>query len=169
MKAPNFRYHRPVTIAEAVALLRTHDNARVLAGGQSLMPMMNLRVSSPDDLIDLGGIAELVGIADTGEDLVIGAMTTQRAIERSALVASAAPLLAETVAHVGHQRVRRAFRVVGKVEGGRRRAERSAERLRTAALCLARLQRRSVQDPSPLWPQYLPPAVVQRILSFFDV
>lgn len=106
MKAPDFRYHRPATVAEALELLRHHENARVLAGGQSLMPMLNLRIASPDHLIDLGGIADLAGIRESDTELVIGAMTTQRAIERSPLVAKSAPLLAETVAHVGHQQTR---------------------------------------------------------------
>ena len=106
MKAPDFRYHRPTTIAEAVTLLRDHDNARPLAGGQSLVPMLNLRIAGPDHLVDLGGIDELVGISETDTELVVGAMTTQRAIERSPLVARYAPLLTETVAHVGHQQTR---------------------------------------------------------------
>ena len=106
MKAPAFRYHRPSTIGEAIDLLRTCGDARVLAGGQSLMPMLNLRVASPEHLIDLAGIPELSGICESEGELVLGAMTTQRAIERSPLVATAAPLLAEAVAHIGHQQTR---------------------------------------------------------------
>ncbi len=106
MKAPDFRYHRPSSVEEAVALLGACEDARVLAGGQSLMPMLNLRVASPGHLIDLGGVASLVGIGEDQGELLIGAMTTQRALERSPLVAQAAPLLAEAVAHVGHQQTR---------------------------------------------------------------
>jgi carbon-monoxide dehydrogenase medium subunit len=106
MKAPDFRYHRPSTLEEAVALLGACEDARVLAGGQSLMPMLNLRVASPGHLIDLGGIASLAGIDEHEGELLIGAMTTQRALELSPCVAKAMPLLAEAVAHVGHQQTR---------------------------------------------------------------
>ena len=80
MKAPPFRYHAPEDLASAVALLAQHENARVLAGGQSLMPMMNLRVAGPDHLVDLGRIADLRGMEETPQGLRIGAMTTQRAL-----------------------------------------------------------------------------------------
>ena len=106
MKAPPFRYHAPDDLASAVALLAQYENARVLAGGQSLMPMMNLRVAGPDHLVDLGRIADLRGMEETPQGLRIGAMTTQRALEKSALVASLCPLLAEAVTHVGHQQTR---------------------------------------------------------------
>jgi carbon-monoxide dehydrogenase medium subunit len=106
MKAPPFRYHRPSTIAEAVELLATLDNARVIAGGQSLMPMMNFRLVTPDDLIDLGGIEELVGLTEGKSALSIGAMTTQRALERSEIVARQCPLITAALRHVGHQQTR---------------------------------------------------------------
>lgn len=106
MKSSPFRYHAPQSIGEAVSLLSTLDNARLLAGGQSLMPMMNLRVAAPDHLIDLGRIAELTGIEAQDGGLSIGAMTSQRAIERSSLVASLCPLLSEAISHVGHQQTR---------------------------------------------------------------
>ena len=106
MKAPPFFYHAPDDLASAVALLSQHENARVLAGGQSLMPMMNLRVAGPDHLIDLGRIADLRGMEETPQGLRIGAMVTQRALEKSELVARVCPLLAEAVTHVGHQQTR---------------------------------------------------------------
>ena len=106
MKAPPFRYHAPDDLASAVALLAQYENARVLAGGQSLMPMMNLRVAGPDHLIDLGRIADLRGIEETPQGLRIGAMVTQRALEKSQLVARLCPLLSEAVTHVGHQQTR---------------------------------------------------------------
>jgi carbon-monoxide dehydrogenase medium subunit len=106
MKPVPFTYHAPDTIAEAVRLLDSLDNARVLAGGQSLVPMLNLRVAAPDHLIDLGRIGELRGIAEQDGRLVIGAMTTQRDVERSALVRRRCPLLAEAIDHVGHQQTR---------------------------------------------------------------
>ncbi len=106
MKAPAFHYHAPTSLAEAVALLARLDNARVLAGGQSLMPMMNLRVATPDHLIDLHAIPDLAGVSDTPDGLLVGAMTTQRALEKSPLVAGLCPLLAQAVSHVGHQQTR---------------------------------------------------------------
>ena len=106
MKAPPFRYHAPDDLASAVALLAQYENARVLAGGQSLMPMMNLRVAGPDHLIDLGRIADLRSIEETPQGLRIGAMVTQRTLEKSDLVARACPLLSEAVTHVGHQQTR---------------------------------------------------------------
>lgn len=106
MKASPFRYHRPSTIAEAVELLATLDNARAIAGGQSLMPMMNLRLVAPDHLIDLGGIEELVGLIESKNTISIGAMTTQRTLERSELIARDCPLITAALRHVGHQQTR---------------------------------------------------------------
>ena len=106
MKASQFKYHAPETVAAAVALMASHENALILAGGQSLMPMLNLRVAAPDHLIDLGRISTLRGIADCGSSLCTGAMTTQREVENSALVARLCPLLAEAVVLVGHQQTR---------------------------------------------------------------
>jgi carbon-monoxide dehydrogenase medium subunit len=106
MKAPPFRYHRPSTVAEAVELLATLDNARVIAGGQSLMPMMNFRLVTPDHLIDLGGIEELVGVTAGQDTLSIGAMTTQRTLERLEIVARQCPLITAALRHVGHQQTR---------------------------------------------------------------
>jgi carbon-monoxide dehydrogenase medium subunit len=106
MKAPPFRYYRPSTLAEAVELISTLDNARAIAGGQSLMPMMNFRLTAPDHLIDLGGIADLAGITEGEGTLHIGAMTTQRALERSKLVARGCPLITAALRHVGHQQTR---------------------------------------------------------------
>jgi aerobic carbon-monoxide dehydrogenase medium subunit len=106
MKAPPFRYHRPSTIAEAVELLAMLDNARAIAGGQSLMPMMNLRLVAPDHLIDLGEIEELIGLTEGKNTLSIGAMTTQRTLERSERVARDCPLITAALRHVGHQQTR---------------------------------------------------------------
>jgi aerobic carbon-monoxide dehydrogenase medium subunit len=106
MKAPPFHYHRPSTIAEAVELLATLDDAKVIAGGQSLMPMMNFRLVTPDHLIDLGGIEGLVGIIEGEDTLRIGAMTTQRTLERSEIMARQCPLITAALRHVGHQQTR---------------------------------------------------------------
>jgi carbon-monoxide dehydrogenase medium subunit len=106
MKAAPFRYHRPSTIVEAVELLATLDDAKVIAGGQSLMPMMNFRLVTPEHLIDLGGIEDLAGINEGRDKLSIGAMTTQRALERSEGVARHCPLITAALRHVGHQQTR---------------------------------------------------------------
>jgi aerobic carbon-monoxide dehydrogenase medium subunit len=87
-------------------LLATLDDARVIAGGQSLMPMMNFRITAPSHLIDLGGIASLAVVSEDVDLLHIGAMTTQRALERSESVARRCPLIAAALRHVGHQQTR---------------------------------------------------------------
>ncbi len=106
MKPVPFGYHAPLTIEGAVALLHELPEARVLAGGQSLVPMLNLRAATPSHLIDLGRIPALCGIEADADSLRIGAMTTQRQIEHSPIVAAHCPLLTETVHHVGHQQTR---------------------------------------------------------------
>lgn len=115
MKPSPFTYHAPRTLDEALDLLAALDNARVLAGGQSLMPMMNYRVVQPEHLIDLGRIAELGFIDDTPDGLQIGAMTTQRTIERSALVRQRCPLLIDALFHVGHQQTRNRGTIGGSI------------------------------------------------------
>ena len=106
MKPAPFTYHDPATIAEAISLLGSHDNARVIAGGQSLMPMMNFRLVTPDHLIDLNGIAGLAGIERTGDAMTIGAMTRQRDLEFSPDIAAVFPILREALHHVGHRQNR---------------------------------------------------------------
>lgn len=106
MKAAPFDYHRPASLSEAARLLRELDDARLIAGGQSLVPMLNLRVAQPAHLVDLSAIASLAGVEDIGDRLVIGAMTTQRALERSALIAAHCPLISAALRHVGHQQTR---------------------------------------------------------------
>jgi len=106
VKPASFTYHCPETLGEALELLASLENVRVLAGGQSLVPMLNLRLVAPDHIVDLERIGELVGIEQTAHGLVLGAMTTQRAIERSALVRERCPLLSEAIEHVGHQQTR---------------------------------------------------------------
>jgi carbon-monoxide dehydrogenase medium subunit len=106
MKPSPYTYHAPRSLDEALHLLASLDNARVLAGGQSLIPMLNFRVAQPDHLIDLGRIPDLAFLQDTQDGLQIGAMTTQRAIERSPVVRQQCPLLIDALYHVGHQQTR---------------------------------------------------------------
>ena len=94
MKAPDFDYVKVASVEEALALLARHgDEARILAGGQTLLATLNMRLSEPALLIDIGGIAGLRGIERRGERLHIGALTTHSDIEASPLVAELAPLL----------------------------------------------------------------------------
>ncbi len=107
MKPPAFAYHDPRTVEDAVTLLGSLDNARVIAGGQSLMPMLNMRLAAPDHLIDLNRIAGLDGITPLpGGGLRIGAMTRQRSLEDSDLVRRHCPLMAEALQFVGHRQTR---------------------------------------------------------------
>jgi aerobic carbon-monoxide dehydrogenase medium subunit len=103
MKPSRFEYHSPSTLDQAVALLAAGGlDARVLAGGQSLIPMMNFRIAAPSALIDLNGVSELAYIREEGGVVAIGAMTRQRAVEFSPIVAAKLPLLHEAIKLVGH-------------------------------------------------------------------
>jgi carbon-monoxide dehydrogenase medium subunit len=106
MKPPLFQYHQPQTIEQVVALLGSLENGRLLAGGQSLMPMLNMRYAMPDHLIDLNRVAGIAGIALDGDILRIGAMTRQRDIEFSAEIARVCPVMVEAILNVGHRQTR---------------------------------------------------------------
>jgi len=106
MKPPPFRYHDPTSLDEALGLVATLDNAKLLAGGQSLMPMLNLRLAFPDDVVDLNRIETLAHVTESDGTITIGAMTRQRHLERSELVGRVCPLLHEALAHVGHRQTR---------------------------------------------------------------
>jgi carbon-monoxide dehydrogenase medium subunit len=124
MKAAAFDYTKVNTVDEAVQLLTRHaGSAQILAGGQSLMAMMNLRLAQPEMLIDISGIGTLKGIEVKGNVLRIGALTTHHAILKSDLVARHAPLLAQAVPHVAHL----AIRNVGTIGGSMALADPAAE------------------------------------------
>ncbi len=111
MKAPDFDYVKPSTLDQAVAILHQHgDRARLLAGGQSLLATLNLRLSEPALLIDLSALSSLRGIelvaTAHGSALRIGALTTHREIETSALVQRHAPLLHMAAPHIAHRAIR---------------------------------------------------------------
>jgi carbon-monoxide dehydrogenase medium subunit len=107
MKPAPFAYVRPDTLEEALSVLADHaDDARPLAGGQSLVPAMNFRIAQPAMLVDLNRIAELAGIATIGDGLRIGGMTRHQALERNSLVAQLAPLVTETMPFVAHPPIR---------------------------------------------------------------
>jgi CO/xanthine dehydrogenase FAD-binding subunit len=111
VKPAPFAYSAPETVEEVVALLG--EDVRVLAGGQSLVPLLNLRLARPERLVDVNGIRELAGLRRAGGTLWIGAAVRQAALERSALVARHWRLLAQAVRHVGHAAVRSRGTVAG--------------------------------------------------------
>jgi carbon-monoxide dehydrogenase medium subunit len=107
VKASRFAYARPASVAQALALLAEHkDEARVLAGGQSLVPMLNFRVAAPKVLVDINRIAGLAGIKVARDHVRIGALTRQVELERSADIASHLPLVAQAIPHVAHPAIR---------------------------------------------------------------
>ncbi len=107
MKAAAFAYARATSVANALELLRAYgDKAKVLSGGQSLMPAMNLRLISPELIVDIGELAELRGVAVTGSGIRIGALTRHVDLLGSPDIAAHAPLLTEAIAHVAHPAIR---------------------------------------------------------------
>ncbi len=106
MKPPPFTYHDPRTIPEVLDLLAEKDNARLLSGGQSLMPMLNMRYVLPDDVIDLNRVEGLSGIEAGNGSLGIAGMTRQREIEFSDVVGARCPIMTEAILQVGHRQTR---------------------------------------------------------------
>lgn len=106
MKPPPFTYHVPGTVSELTKMLARLENAKILAGGQSLMPLLNLRYVLPDHVIDINRIPELSGISLRDGHLVLGAMARQREIAASELVRRHCPLMVEALEFVGHMQTR---------------------------------------------------------------
>lgn len=124
MKPAAFEYHVPATSDEAVALLAEYgDEAKFIAGGQSLMPMLNLRLAVFEHLIDIGRLADLRGIEDRGDTVWIGAGTTQSTIGKSDEIRRAVPLLARATPLIGHFQIRNR----GTIGGSIAHADASAE------------------------------------------
>lgn len=114
-----FTYHRPSSVAEAVAILANHgDEARPLSGGHSLIPMMKLRMAAPEHLVDLGGIADLKGISEEGGTIAIGAMTTQHELIGSDLLAAKLPIIGETSRLIADPQIRYLGTLGGNVANG---------------------------------------------------
>jgi aerobic carbon-monoxide dehydrogenase medium subunit len=114
-----FSYHRPATVADAVKLLSTlGDEARPLAGGHSLVPMMKLRLATPEHLVDLHGVAALKGIRRDGNQIVIGAMTTQHELLASEDIGKSLPILHETALLIADPQVRYRGTIGGNVANG---------------------------------------------------
>jgi carbon-monoxide dehydrogenase medium subunit len=115
----SFAYHRPKSVKEAVGLLADlGSEARALSGGHSLIPMMKLRLATPDHLVDLGGIADLKGIRAEGSEIVIGAMTTQHELIASDLLAKKVPIIRETSLVISDPQVRYVGTLGGNVANG---------------------------------------------------
>ena len=106
MYTSEFTYKKASSVAEAIQLMQQHPDAKLLAGGHSLIPTMKLRLASPAALIDISKVAEMQGIRREGDNLVIGAMTTHHEIESSKLVQDTCPMLAATAAQIGDPAVR---------------------------------------------------------------
>lgn len=115
MYMPEFDYHRAGSVTEALALLARHSDARLLAGGHSLLPLMRLRLARPAALIDIGGLAELKGISGNGDALRIGALTTHGEIAASPEVRRLNPLLAEAAGGIGDPQVRNRGTIGGNI------------------------------------------------------
>jgi carbon-monoxide dehydrogenase medium subunit len=124
MKLPEVEYEAPTTVAEATDLLAVHgDEASVLAGGQSLIPLLALRLARPAVLIDINGIAELSGVSAADGQVAIGAMTREYVAEESGTVAGTVPLLAAALPLIGHE----AIRSRGTIGGSLAHADPAAE------------------------------------------
>jgi CO/xanthine dehydrogenase FAD-binding subunit len=132
MKLPEVEYEAPATAADAIDLLAEHqDEASVLAGGQSLIPLLALRLARPAILIDINGLAELSGVSATDGWVAVGAMTREYVAEESEIVAGSVPLLAAALPQIGHE----AIRSRGTIGGSLAHADPSAE-LPAVALAL---------------------------------
>jgi aerobic carbon-monoxide dehydrogenase medium subunit len=132
VKPPSFEYVAPRSVEEALDALRRSDgDAKILAGGQSLVPLLNFRLASPARLVDLNRIPELAYIRERDGGFAIGAMTRDRAVERDARINAAVPLLAEAIRWVGHPQIRNR----GTLGGSIAHADPAAE-LPAVALCL---------------------------------
>jgi aerobic carbon-monoxide dehydrogenase medium subunit len=145
VKPAAFAYYDPTSLEEVLALLeRFGDEAKLLAGGQSLIPVLNMRLAKPQVLIDLNRVAGLTGIKEAGDCLTIGAMTRHAAVERSELVARRQPLLTETIRHIGHGQIRNR----GTIGGSLAHADPSAE-LPAAMVALEAVF--TVVGPGSIW------------------
>lgn len=160
MKPASFAYHAPKSVSAALDLLGRLDDARILAGGQSLVPMLNMRLVIVDNLIDINGIDDLAFIREAGGEIEIGALTRQRAVMESPLVVRRLPILADALRWVGHLQTRNR----GTIGGSLCHLDPSAELATLAALHDAVLVVESAggrrEVPFAQWPlAYMMPAL----------
>ena len=130
MKAPSFAYARPASLAEVFDCLDGGDGVRLLAGGQSLIPSLNMRLSAPSLLVDLNHVSGLAGISESNGVVRIGAMTRQCDLAESPIVAARLPIIAKAIPHIAHQAIRNR----GTIGGSLALADPSTE---LPACCLA--------------------------------
>lgn len=141
MKPAAFRYARPVTLDDALDILHRHEDGKVLAGGQSLVPLMNFRLARPDVLVDLSRVEELSSVREERDSVIVGAMVRQHELESSQLARTRCPLLVQALRWIGHVQIRNR----GTIGGSIAHADPSAE-LPTAAVALDAVMRaRSVR------------------------
>jgi CO/xanthine dehydrogenase FAD-binding subunit len=142
VKPPPFEYFAPTTLDEALALRAEHAaDSAVLAGGQSLMPLLSLRMAYPSAVIDLGRVRELAGIREADGGIAVGAMTRQREAEQSALVADRCPLVTKALRLVGHVTIRNRGTVGGNLAHADAASELPAVALALDAQMVARSAR----------------------------
>jgi aerobic carbon-monoxide dehydrogenase medium subunit len=149
MKPARFEHLLPTTLDDALAMLAEHmPDARPLAGGQSLVPMMNFRLARPAVLVDLNKIPELAYIRDADDHLAIGAMTRERAIENSDLVRAASPLLHDATLNIAHLPIRSRGTIGGSISNADPAAEYPATVLALDATLVARSVRGAREIPA---------------------
>jgi CO/xanthine dehydrogenase FAD-binding subunit len=162
MKPPSFEFHSPQSLPEILELLKQYGNdAKILAGGQSLMPLMNLRLVRPKAIIDINRVAELTYIeAGTGGGLAVGGLTRHRALERSRLVHEQNPLLAEALPLIGHAQIRNRGTIGGSLVHADPAAELPAlALLLDAELVLCSLNGRRVVQAKDFFRSYMTTAI----------
>ena len=152
MKLPSVEYEAPATVAEAVSLLAEHqDEASVLAGGQSLIPLLALRLARPAVLIDINGLSELSGVAAADGWVSVGAMTREYVAEESEVVADAVPLLAAALPLIGHEAIRSRGTIGGSLAHADPAAELPAVALALGAEFVVRSQSGERVIPAAEW------------------
>ena len=152
MKLPPFDYEAPETVAAVVDLLAEHqDEASVLAGGQSLIPLLALRLARPAVLIDINGVQELSGLSAADGWLAVGAMTREYVAEESAMVGDAVPLLAAALPLIGHDAIRSRGTIGGSLAHGDPAAELPAVALALDAVFVVRGQQGERIIPAADW------------------
>ena len=159
---PDFAYHRPETLAEALDILDRHaGEAKVLAGGQSLLPVMALRLSQPRHVVDMDRVAELADLGPrAGGGVTVGAMVRHADVERSDLVAQEAPLLARTTKLIGHPAIRSRGTTCGSLAHADPAAELCALALATGAEIVVRsATRERVLTPGDFFVSFLTTAL----------
>src|SRR5438445_8726096 len=141
MKPPPFEYHAPGSVTEAVELLAVLEEAKVLAGGQSLVPLLNFRLARPAHLVDINGLTELDRVYERAGGVAVGATVRQATAERDPLLGRRCPLVPLALRHVAHQVIRNRGTVCGSLAHADPAAELCAALLALGGHVLARSRR----------------------------